>query len=118
MDSPRAGQVRHRMVPGRGLDTSAFPRFQVPWLESVPIAVSNNIDEEELTRLAGEVGRGEGAEGPGGGQRRGEGAEGAPGPGGRHCGFCRSCRREAKGSCGLGVLGYWWFGSEGTAPVD
>lgn len=31
-------------------------RFQVPWLESVPIAVSNNIDEEELARLAQEVG--------------------------------------------------------------
>lgn len=31
-------------------------RFQVPWLESVPIAVSNNIDEEALARLAQEVG--------------------------------------------------------------
>lgn len=31
-------------------------RFQVPWLESVSIAVSNNIDEEELARLAQEVG--------------------------------------------------------------
>uniref|UniRef100_A0A667HPZ7 Nicotinate phosphoribosyltransferase n=1 Tax=Lynx canadensis TaxID=61383 RepID=A0A667HPZ7_LYNCA len=29
-------------------------RFQMPWLESVPIAVSNNIDEEELARLAQE----------------------------------------------------------------
>ncbi|KAL2767336.1 nicotinate phosphoribosyltransferase isoform 3 [Daubentonia madagascariensis] len=29
--------------------------FQVPWLESVPIAVSNNIDEEELARLAQEL---------------------------------------------------------------
>lgn len=31
-------------------------RFQVPWLESVPIAVSNNIDEKELARLAQKVG--------------------------------------------------------------
>jgi hypothetical protein len=31
-------------------------RFQVPWLESLSIAVSNNIDEEELARLAQEVG--------------------------------------------------------------
>uniref|UniRef100_A0A667HQ35 Nicotinate phosphoribosyltransferase n=1 Tax=Lynx canadensis TaxID=61383 RepID=A0A667HQ35_LYNCA len=29
-------------------------QFQMPWLESVPIAVSNNIDEEELARLAQE----------------------------------------------------------------
>ncbi|XP_046304987.1 nicotinate phosphoribosyltransferase isoform X1 [Marmota monax] len=29
-------------------------QFQVPWLEAVPIAVSNNIDEEELARLAQE----------------------------------------------------------------
>lgn len=32
-------------------------RFGVPWLQSVPIAVSNNIDEEELARLAQKVGR-------------------------------------------------------------
>ena len=31
-------------------------RFQVPWLESVLIVVSNNIDEEALARLAQEVG--------------------------------------------------------------
>lgn len=42
----------------------------MPWLESVSIAVSNNIDEEELTRLAQEVGR------AGAGQR---GARRAPG---------------------------------------
>lgn len=30
-------------------------RFQAPWLESVPIAVSNNIDEKELLRLAQKV---------------------------------------------------------------
>lgn len=30
-------------------------RFQVPWLESVPIAVSNNIDEKELARLSQKV---------------------------------------------------------------
>lgn len=35
------------------LRTSAA-QFQVPWLESVPIAVSNNIDEGELARLAQE----------------------------------------------------------------
>ncbi|XP_062935782.1 nicotinate phosphoribosyltransferase isoform X2 [Cynocephalus volans] len=29
-------------------------QFQIPWLESVPIAVSNNIDEEALARLAQE----------------------------------------------------------------
>lgn len=38
-------------------------RFQVPWLKSVPIAVSNNIDEEELARLAQEVGQGRGCAG-------------------------------------------------------
>lgn len=27
----------------------------MPWLASVPIAVSNNIDEEELARLAQKV---------------------------------------------------------------
>lgn len=31
-------------------------RFQTPWLESISIAVSNNIGEEELARLAQEVG--------------------------------------------------------------
>lgn len=40
----------------------------MPWLEAVPIAVSNNIDEEELARLAQEVGWkwvcGGGSEGP------------------------------------------------------
>ncbi|XP_032982661.1 nicotinate phosphoribosyltransferase isoform X2 [Rhinolophus ferrumequinum] len=36
------------------LRTSAA-QFQVPWLESVPIAVSNNIDEGELARLAQEL---------------------------------------------------------------
>ncbi|KAM9197997.1 nicotinate phosphoribosyltransferase isoform 2-T2 [Dugong dugon] len=36
------------------LDSYSTRRFQVPWLESVPIAVSNNIDEEELARLTQE----------------------------------------------------------------
>lgn len=36
----------------------------MPWLESVPIAVSNNIDEEELARLAQEV-AGSGEQGQG-----------------------------------------------------
>lgn len=46
-----------------------FPRhrFQVPWLESVSITVSNNINEEELARLAQEVGQGRA--GAGAGQR-------------------------------------------------
>lgn len=37
------------------MDTDTHRRFQAPWLESVPIAVSNNIDEKELARLAQEV---------------------------------------------------------------
>lgn len=41
-----------REVRGRLRTTAA--QFQVPWLELVPIAVSNNIDEEELARLAQE----------------------------------------------------------------
>ncbi|XP_057353685.1 nicotinate phosphoribosyltransferase isoform X2 [Manis pentadactyla] len=36
------------------LDTYSVRRFQVPWLASVPIAVSNNIGEEELAQLAQE----------------------------------------------------------------
>lgn len=28
----------------------------MPWLESIPIAVSNNIDEQELARLSQKVG--------------------------------------------------------------
>ncbi|XP_053414461.1 nicotinate phosphoribosyltransferase isoform X3 [Nycticebus coucang] len=36
------------------LDSYSVWSFQVPWLESVPIAVSNNIDEEELARLVQE----------------------------------------------------------------
>ena len=31
-------------------------RFQTPWLGSISITVSNNIGEEELARLAQEVG--------------------------------------------------------------
>nr|XP_060143242.1 nicotinate phosphoribosyltransferase isoform X2 [Globicephala melas] len=34
------------------LDTYSVRRFRVPWLESIPIAVSNNIDEQELARLS------------------------------------------------------------------
>lgn len=45
---------------GSGASEGLAPRyrFQVPWLESVPIAVSNNIDEGELARLVQEVGWG------------------------------------------------------------
>ncbi|XP_053414460.1 nicotinate phosphoribosyltransferase isoform X2 [Nycticebus coucang] len=38
----------------RGVFRATAAHFQVPWLESVPIAVSNNIDEEELARLVQE----------------------------------------------------------------
>nr|XP_012608367.1 nicotinate phosphoribosyltransferase [Microcebus murinus] len=38
----------------RGVFRATAAHFQVPWLESVSIAVSNNIDEEELVRLAQE----------------------------------------------------------------
>ncbi|XP_055981014.1 nicotinate phosphoribosyltransferase [Sorex fumeus] len=38
----------------RGVFRTLAAWFQVPWLESVPIAVSNNINEEELARLAQE----------------------------------------------------------------
>lgn len=43
--------------PGESGTSEPRPRFQAPWLESVPIAVSNNIDEKELARLAQQVGR-------------------------------------------------------------
>ncbi|XP_055288208.1 nicotinate phosphoribosyltransferase isoform X2 [Moschus berezovskii] len=36
----------------RGVFRTAAAQFGVPWLQSVPITVSNNIDEEELARLA------------------------------------------------------------------
>ncbi|XP_040117561.1 nicotinate phosphoribosyltransferase isoform X1 [Oryx dammah] len=36
----------------RGVFRTAAAQFGVPWLQSVPIAVSNNIDEEALARLA------------------------------------------------------------------
>nr|KAF6270837.1 nicotinate phosphoribosyltransferase [Myotis myotis] len=36
----------------RALFRTTGAQFQAPWLESVPIAVSNNIDEEELARLS------------------------------------------------------------------
>ncbi|XP_012503511.1 PREDICTED: nicotinate phosphoribosyltransferase isoform X2 [Propithecus coquereli] len=38
----------------RGVFRTTAAHFQVPWLESVSIAVSNNIDEEELVRLTQE----------------------------------------------------------------
>ncbi|XP_033616577.1 nicotinate phosphoribosyltransferase [Fukomys damarensis] len=38
----------------RGVFRTVAAQFQMAWLESVPIAVSNNIDEEELARLVQE----------------------------------------------------------------
>lgn len=52
---------RHDWVgrgPGESGASEGCPhhRFRVPWLESIPIAVSNNIDEQELARLSQKVG--------------------------------------------------------------
>lgn len=46
--------VNHEHLRGAPCESIAC-RFQVPWLETVPIAVSNNIDEKELARLAQKV---------------------------------------------------------------
>lgn len=47
-------RVNHEHLRGAACESITY-RFQMPWLESVPIAVSNNIDEKELTRLAQKV---------------------------------------------------------------
>ncbi|XP_057592816.1 nicotinate phosphoribosyltransferase isoform X3 [Hippopotamus amphibius kiboko] len=47
-----SGDLLQQAREVRGVFRTAAAQFQVPWLESVPIAVSNNIDEEELARLA------------------------------------------------------------------
>ncbi|XP_036293346.1 nicotinate phosphoribosyltransferase isoform X2 [Pipistrellus kuhlii] len=47
-----SGDLLQQAQEARALFRSAAAQFQAPWLESVPIAVSNNIDEKELARLA------------------------------------------------------------------
>ncbi|XP_007954321.2 nicotinate phosphoribosyltransferase [Orycteropus afer afer] len=49
-----SGDLLQQAWEVRGVLRTTAARFQVPWLESVPIAVSNNIDEEELARLTQE----------------------------------------------------------------
>ncbi|XP_058132107.1 nicotinate phosphoribosyltransferase [Dasypus novemcinctus] len=49
-----SGDLLQQALETRGVFRTTAARFQVPWLESVPIAVSNNIDEEELARLVQE----------------------------------------------------------------
>ncbi|KAM4864962.1 nicotinate phosphoribosyltransferase isoform 2-T2 [Thomomys bottae] len=49
-----SGDLLQQAQEVRGVFRTAALRFQVPWLESVPITVSNSIDEEELARLSQE----------------------------------------------------------------
>ncbi|XP_055143507.1 nicotinate phosphoribosyltransferase isoform X2 [Symphalangus syndactylus] len=49
-----SGDLLQQAQEIRKVFRAASAQFQVPWLESVPIAVSNNIDEEALARLAQE----------------------------------------------------------------
>ncbi|XP_034867963.1 nicotinate phosphoribosyltransferase isoform X3 [Mirounga leonina] len=49
-----SGDLLQQAQEIRRVFRSISAQFQMPWLESVSIAVSNNIDEEELTRLAQE----------------------------------------------------------------
>ncbi|XP_048214996.1 nicotinate phosphoribosyltransferase isoform X2 [Perognathus longimembris pacificus] len=49
-----SGDLLQQAREVRGVFRSAAARFQVPWLELLPIAVSNNVDEEELARLSQE----------------------------------------------------------------
>ncbi|XP_007516121.1 nicotinate phosphoribosyltransferase isoform X1 [Erinaceus europaeus] len=49
-----SGDLLQQAQEIRGIFQNISAQFQVPWLESVSIAVSNNIDEEELARLAQE----------------------------------------------------------------
>ncbi|XP_008832745.1 nicotinate phosphoribosyltransferase [Nannospalax galili] len=49
-----SGDLLQQAKEIRGIFRTVAAQFQVPWLESVPIAVSNNIDEKELARLAQE----------------------------------------------------------------
>ncbi|XP_055482644.1 nicotinate phosphoribosyltransferase isoform X2 [Psammomys obesus] len=47
-----SGDLLQQAQKIRGIFRTVGAQFQMPWLESVPIAVSNNIDEKELARLA------------------------------------------------------------------
>ncbi|XP_059528446.1 nicotinate phosphoribosyltransferase [Myotis daubentonii] len=47
-----SGDLLQQAQEIRALFRTTGAQFQAPWLESVPIAVSNNIDEKELARLA------------------------------------------------------------------
>ncbi|XP_021072819.1 nicotinate phosphoribosyltransferase isoform X2 [Mus pahari] len=47
-----SGDLLQQAKEIRGIFRTVGAQFQMPWLESVPIAVSNNIDEKELMRLA------------------------------------------------------------------
>nr|XP_054973056.1 nicotinate phosphoribosyltransferase isoform X5 [Pan paniscus] len=50
-----SGDLLQQAQEIRKVFRAAAARFQVPWLESVLIVVSNNIDEEALARLAQEL---------------------------------------------------------------
>ncbi|XP_044770248.1 nicotinate phosphoribosyltransferase isoform X5 [Neomonachus schauinslandi] len=50
-----SGDLLQQAQEIRRVFRSISAQFQMPWLESVSITVSNNIDEEELTRLAQEL---------------------------------------------------------------
>ncbi|XP_043831879.1 nicotinate phosphoribosyltransferase isoform X2 [Dromiciops gliroides] len=47
-----SGDLLQQAQEIRSVFRNCASHFQVPWLEALPIAVSNNIDEEVLTRLA------------------------------------------------------------------
>nr|XP_006211240.1 nicotinate phosphoribosyltransferase isoform X4 [Vicugna pacos] len=47
-----SGDLLQQAQEIRGVFRTVAAQFRVPWLESVPITVSNSIDEEELARLA------------------------------------------------------------------
>ncbi|XP_038935166.1 nicotinate phosphoribosyltransferase isoform X1 [Rattus norvegicus] len=47
-----SGDLLQQAKEIRGIFRTVGAEFQMPWLEFVPIAVSNNIDEKELARLA------------------------------------------------------------------
>ncbi|XP_006879493.1 PREDICTED: nicotinate phosphoribosyltransferase [Elephantulus edwardii] len=49
-----SGDLLQQAQAVRGVLRTTAAHFQVPWLESVPITVSNNIDEEQLVRLTNE----------------------------------------------------------------
>ncbi|XP_069847646.1 nicotinate phosphoribosyltransferase-like isoform X2 [Dipodomys merriami] len=49
-----SGDLLQQAQEIRAVFRTTATRFQVPWLEFIPITVSNNIDEEELARLAQE----------------------------------------------------------------